>query len=122
MKAVIADDDEDIRALVRIAAGKAGIEVVADVADGTDAWAAIESLRPDLAVLDHAMPGMTGIEVCRRTRQHASLDDVRLVLVTAAADGAARERGLAAGVDEYVTKPFTLRELTRIMSEQRAVR
>jgi DNA-binding response OmpR family regulator len=115
MRVVIADDDDDIRALVEIAVRRQGFDVVAEVADGAHAWAAIQTLRPDLAVLDWAMPGMSGLEVCRRTRSHPALHGIRLVLLTAAADRAAEERGRAAGADEYVIKPFTLPALAQAM-------
>ncbi|MGA0566016.1 response regulator transcription factor [Rathayibacter sp. KR2-224] len=118
MRAVIADDDDDIRTLVRIAAGRAGVDVIADVADGTSAWEAMESLTPDLAILDAAMPGMSGLELCRKARQHPVLRDIRLVLLTAAAEAPARERGLAAGADEYLTKPFSPRELVSAIAAQ----
>lgn len=118
MRAVIADDDDDIRALVRIAASRAGVDVVADVADGASAWEAMESLSPDLAILDVAMPGMSGLELCRKARQHPALRDIRLVLLTAAAEAPARERGFAAGADEYLTKPFSPRDLVSAIAAQ----
>jgi len=115
MRVVIADDDDDIRALLEIAVRRQGFEVVAGVADGRQAWTAIQELRPDLVVLDLTMPGMSGLEVCRRTRSDPELRGIRLVLLTAAADAAAFERGLEAGADEYLTKPFTLPALAQVM-------
>jgi CheY-like chemotaxis protein len=69
---VIADDDADIRALVRISAVRAGLNVVSEAADGDEALAAIRLLTPDLAILDVTMPGMSGLEICRAVR--ADLD------------------------------------------------
>jgi DNA-binding response OmpR family regulator len=108
---VIADDDPDIRALVRISAVKAGLTVVAEVSDGEAAWVAIRDLVPELAVLDVSMPGLSGVEVCRRVRAVDELASVRLLLVSAAVDEASQERGLAAGADDYVVKPFSPRDL-----------
>jgi DNA-binding response OmpR family regulator len=114
--AVIADDDGDIRALVKISARKAGLEVVAEAADGTEALAAIRRLVPDFAILDVAMPGLTGLEVCARVRADPELDSVRLLLVSAAVDEASIEAGERAGAIDYLAKPFSPRELTARLS------
>jgi DNA-binding response OmpR family regulator len=120
---VIADDDADIRQLVRISATKAGLEVVAEVGDGDRAWEAIERFVPDLAILDVAMPGFTGLEVCRLVRADPALNEVRVILVSAAADEAAIEAGLAAGAIDYLPKPFSPRELSaRLASHRGAVK
>ena len=108
---VIADDDADIRRLVTISAAKAGIEVLADVADGEQAIEAIRRLVPDLAILDVAMPGLTGVEVCGLVRADPALAGVRVLLLSAAADERSIEAGLAAGAIDYLPKPFSPREL-----------
>jgi DNA-binding response OmpR family regulator len=108
---VIADDDSDIRHLVTISAARAGLEVVADVPDGEQALEAIRRLVPDLAILDVAMPGRTGVEICRMVRSDAALAGVRLLLLSAAADEKSIEAGLAAGAIDYLPKPFSPREL-----------
>jgi DNA-binding response OmpR family regulator len=112
---VIADDDSDIRELVKISVARAGMTVVADVADGEAAYTAIRDLVPDLAILDVSMPGMTGIEVCRLVRQHEHLATLRILLLSAAADEASRLAGLAAGANDYQTKPFSPRQLVEIL-------
>ncbi|MCU1549529.1 MAG: Transcriptional regulatory protein yycF [Glaciihabitans sp.] len=108
---VIADDDRDIRELVRISLTRAGFEVVADVDDGNAALAAILALAPDVAILDVAMPGLTGLEVCRLVREQLTLAHVNILLLSAAADDASRSAGLTAGATDYLTKPFSPREL-----------
>jgi len=108
---VIADDDGDIRLLVTISAAKAGLDVVADVADGDAAIEAIRRLVPDLAVLDVAMPGLTGVEVCRLVRADPALEHVRVLLLSAAADDGSVQAGLSAGAIDYLPKPFSPREL-----------
>jgi DNA-binding response OmpR family regulator len=120
---VIADDDPDIRQLVIISAGKAGLEVVAEVGDGDRAWEAIERHVPDLAILDVAMPGFTGLDVCRLIRATPALADVQVILVSAAVDEASVAAGLEAGAVDYLSKPFSPRELAaRLLSLQGARR
>ena len=65
---VIADDDADIRALVKISAVRAVLDVISEVGDGDVALAAIRLFVPDLAILDVSMPGLTGLEICRVVR------------------------------------------------------
>jgi DNA-binding response OmpR family regulator len=115
-RVVIADDDGDIRELVRISAVKAGLDVVAEVGDGDAAIAAIRLLVPDIAILDVAMPGLTGIEVCELIRADNELTGVRILLLSAAVGEAARERGFAAGAVDYLSKPFSPRELAASLS------
>jgi DNA-binding response OmpR family regulator len=114
--AVIADDDGDIRALVKISARRAGLDVVAEAADGTEALAAIRRFVPDFAILDVAMPGLTGLEVCAEVRADDALGSVRILLVSAAVDDASIEAGEQAGAIDYLAKPFSPRELTARLS------
>lgn len=108
---VIADDDADIRTLVGIAAGKAGMEVLASVGDGRAALDAVLEFKPDLAILDVSMPEMTGIEVVRAIRADHGLGDIRVLLLSASVDEAARSVGLDAGADYFFPKPFSPRDL-----------
>ena len=108
---VVADDNADIRNLVGIAVAKAGLTVVADVADGAAALAAIREHVPDLAILDVTMPEMSGLVVCRELRTDAAYSDVRILLLSASVDEASRIRGLDSGADYFLEKPFSLRDL-----------
>jgi DNA-binding response OmpR family regulator len=113
---VIADDDADIRALVKISAVRAGLNVVAESVDGDEALAAIRLLVPDLAILDVSMPGLTGLEICRVVRADSALDGVQILLVSAAADETSIAAGMRAGAADYLSKPFSPRELASRLS------
>ena len=113
---VIADDDADIRELVRISVTRAGYDVAADVDNGASALDAIREFVPDLAILDVAMPALTGVEVCREVRARDELSGVRILLLSAAADDTSRAIGLEAGATDYLTKPFSPRELVAMLA------
>ena len=111
---LIADDDEDILALVRATIERSGHEVMS-VADGAAALSAMAKRRPDLAVLDIAMPELDGLEVLRRLRADDEMRDLPVILLTAQAQAADVERGFATGASAYVRKPFSPRDLaTRV--------
>lgn len=114
---VIADDDGDIRRLVTISAARANLEVVADVGDGDAALDAIRRFVPDLAILDVSMPGRTGIEICETVRKDPALAGVRILLLSASAGESAIAAGLAAGAAEYLSKPFSPRDLAAQLVE-----
>ena len=107
---VVADDDVDIRELVEFKLSTMGHEIVA-VADGAAAVEACREQRPDLAVLDVMMQGMSGLEAVRIIRADAELADVPVILLTARAQESDVETGFDSGADDYVTKPFSPREL-----------
>ncbi|MEP6566185.1 MAG: response regulator transcription factor [Mesorhizobium sp.] len=104
---LVADDDPHIREVICFALEKAGMKTVA-VADGAAALLAIERRAPDLVVLDIGMPEMDGLEVCRRLRQRS---DVPVLFLSARDEEIDRIVGLEMGADDYVTKPFSPREL-----------
>lgn len=114
---VIADDDADIRRLVTISATRAGLDVVADVADGDAAMEWIRQVIPDLAILDVSMPGRTGIEICELVRADPLLVGVRVLLLSASAGESAIAAGLAAGASGYLPKPFSPRDLAARLAE-----
>lgn len=104
---LVADDDPHIREVICFALEKAGMRTAA-VSDGAAALRAIERRTPDLVVLDIGMPEMDGLEVCRRLR-HTS--DVPVLFLSARDEEIDRILGLEMGGDDYVTKPFSPREL-----------
>ena len=110
-RVIVADDDIDIGALVAIAVRKSGLTLVGQAADGTAAWDLIQKFRPDMVILDVAMPGLTGPEVCRLIRADASLSSMLILLLSAAVDNASQQAGIDAGADHYLIKPFSPREL-----------
>jgi two-component system OmpR family response regulator len=104
---LVVDDDPQIRDVLRIAMGQAGFRV-AEAADGTAALAAATKFAPDLIVLDIGLPELDGLEVCRRLRRTSQ---VPILFLTAQDDEVDRVVGLELGADDYVTKPFSPREL-----------
>ena len=110
-RVLVADDEDDIRALVGVAVRRAGCVLVASVADGEAALTSARADVPDLAVLDVSMPGRTGLEVCAALRQDPSTAGVRVLLLSAGASPDDVARGLAAGADAYLPKPFSVADL-----------
>jgi CheY-like chemotaxis protein len=109
---VCADDDPDILGLVTLAVQRAGLQLVAAATDGAAALAAIREHAPDLAILDISMPALTGLEVCSAVRADPALSEVRIVMLSASVDDAARRVATDAGADHFLAKPFSPRELT----------
>ncbi|MBN9219923.1 MAG: response regulator transcription factor [Mesorhizobium sp.] len=104
---LVADDDPHIREVICFALEKAGMKTQT-VCDGAAALQAVERQAPDLVVLDIGMPEMDGLEVCRRLRQRS---DVPVLFLSARDEEIDRILGLEMGGDDYVTKPFSPREL-----------
>ena len=111
---LVADDDIDIRELVEFKLSTLGHDIVA-VTDGAAAIDACKADRPDLAVLDVMMPGMSGLDAIRVIRADPTLSDLPVILLTARAQESDVETGFGSGADDYITKPFSPRELaTRV--------
>jgi two-component system response regulator MtrA len=113
---LVADDDVDILALVKAILERAGHEVMT-AGDGAQALALVRERRPDLAVLDFAMPKMDGLEVLRRLRADDESSDLPVVLLSARAQEADVALGFATGASAYVRKPFSPRELADRVAE-----
>ena len=107
-RVLVVDDDPTVSDVVRRYLERADFEVTL-AADGPGALAAVDSARPDLVVLDLMLPGMDGLEVCRRLRTQDP--DLPVVMLTALGEESDRVVGLSLGADDYVTKPFSPREL-----------
>lgn len=107
-KILVVDDEPSISNLVASYLRKEGYEVQIS-ASGPDGWQAARSFRPDLVVLDVMLPGMDGLELLTRLRRES---DVYVILLTAKTEETDRVVGLSVGADDYVTKPFSPRELT----------
>jgi DNA-binding response OmpR family regulator len=113
---LVADDDVDIRELVEFKLSTLGHDVVA-VSDGAAAVDACQEQRPDLAVLDVMMPGMSGLDAVRAIRSDPGLSDLPVILLTARAQEGDVDTGFDSGADDYITKPFSPRELaTRVQA------
>jgi len=116
MTILIADDEPAIVDLVRFTLEDPQVRLL-EAPDGAAALECALRERPDVALLDVQMPYLTGLEVCRRLRALQECAHTRIVLLTAAAQAEDRRRGLAAGADHYLTKPFSpLALLTLIRS------
>jgi DNA-binding response OmpR family regulator len=106
-RALVADDDLDVRGLVAAALESAGFEV--DIAaDGVEAIRLFERDAPDIVVLDVVMPGMTGLNVLERIRQQGGTP---VVMLSSMDDEDTKVRGFRLGADDFVGKPFSTREL-----------
>jgi len=122
MKLLIADDDAIMRALSLSGLTRLGYQV--EVAtNGDEAWAALQQPQaPELAILDWQMPGMTGIEICRKLRERRDCAYVYVILLTGKHTLKDLVAGMEAGADDYMTKPFKPAELTaRLRSGQRVL-
>lgn len=119
---LIVEDDENISELMRYNIEKAGYRVE-NVTDGEEALIMANELDPDVILLDWMLPNLSGIEICRRLRRQPETANVPIIMITARAEEADRVRGLETGADDYLTKPFSPRELiARIQAVLRRVR
>ena len=107
MRLLLVDDDRDLVEVLTYVLQREGFSVVAAF-DGEGAWRQFQSEQPSLVILDINMPGIDGLEVCRRIREAST---VPVVMLTARADEVDIIRALGLGADDYVTKPFSPRQL-----------
>jgi two-component system, OmpR family, phosphate regulon response regulator PhoB len=114
---LVVEDESAIAELIGLHLRHAGYEVTA-VADADAAQAAVDRVLPDLVVLDWMLPGKSGLQLARRWRADARTRELPIVMLTARADEADKVAGLDIGADDYLTKPFSPREL---MARIRAV-
>ena len=111
MKTLIAEDDPETARLLRALLVKWGYEVIT-TRDGAEVWEVLQSEEaPRLAILDVMMPYLSGIEVCQKVRQMPGRASLYIILLTAMASREDIVAGLAAGADDYITKPFDIQEL-----------
>jgi len=109
-KILLVEDDANLVELVRYNLEKEGFDVIS-THDGEEALVLAEEERPDVVVLDWMISNLSGIEVCRRLRRAPETAGLPIIMLTARAEEADRVRGLETGADDYVTKPFSPREL-----------
>lgn len=107
---LLADDEEALRILVHTTLEDPDYEIV-EACDGTSALALAFELRPDLAVLDWMMPGLTGVEVAASLRANAETSSIPIILLTAKGQADDKEAGRRVGVNSYLVKPFSPLEL-----------
>ncbi len=109
-KVLIADDESNIVVSLSFMMKREGFDVLV-ARDGLEALGLIRRERPRLVLLDVMMPGMNGFDVCEAVRADAELRDTRILMLTAKGRDADRARGIGAGANAYVTKPFSTRDL-----------
>jgi phosphoserine phosphatase RsbU/P len=111
MRILIAEDDDISRILLEAILRKWGYEVVV-TSDGTQAWNVLQTAdAPPLAILDWMMPGLDGIEICRKVRARQTGSYTYLIILSAKGTKEAVVMGLEAGADDYLDKPFNHGEL-----------
>lgn len=107
---LLVEDDADLRDMLTYALSETGMEVVT-AGEVDEAWRIIGDGLPSLVLLDWMLPGISGIEFLRRLRRDPVTQTVPVIMLTAKTDEADRVRGLDTGADDYIAKPFSVREL-----------
>jgi len=121
VQVLVVEDEDDIRNLVVMNLERAGFEVLA-APDGTEGIALATAHRPPVVLLDLMLPDMSGRDVCARIRANPDTADAHVIMVTAMGEEPDRVEGFQVGADDYVTKPFSVRELVlRVKAAARRV-
>jgi two-component system phosphate regulon response regulator PhoB len=107
---LLVEDDKSLAELIGFHFGRAGYDVTR-TGDGEEALILVDEVKPDLVVLDWMIEGISGIEVCRRLRRRGTTANLPILMLTARGEEDDRVRGLETGADDYVTKPFSPKEL-----------
>jgi len=105
-KILLIEDEEDIAALIKLQAEMSGYKVLVET-DGLNGYRAIERETPDLIILDIMLPGLNGLDVCRKVKNHNELKHIPIILISAKSEELDVVLGLELGADDYVTKPFS---------------
>jgi two-component system, OmpR family, phosphate regulon response regulator PhoB len=109
-RVMIVEDEQALNLLLRYNLESEGFEV--DIVDrGDEAETRVSEAMPDLVILDWMLPGVSGIEICRRLRARSETKHLPILMLTARGEESERVRGLDTGADDYVVKPFSLPEL-----------
>ena len=119
---LVMEDEDALATLLQYNLEKEGYDVTV-AADGEEGLLQVDERLPDLVLLDWMLPKLSGIEVCRRLRGRAETRNLPIIMLTARGEESARVRGLDTGADDYMTKPFSMTELTaRIRAVLRRIR
>ena len=119
---MVVEDEDALATLLQYNLEKEGYRVTV-TGDGEEALVLVDEQQPDLVVLDWMLPKVSGIEVCRRIRGRAESRNLPIIMLTARGEESDRIRGLDTGADDYITKPFSMTELTaRIRAVLRRIR
>jgi phosphate regulon transcriptional regulator PhoB len=109
-KILIVDDEPDITEIVKYNLEKEGFRTII-VRDGNEALQSTRNNAPDLIILDLMLPGINGLEVCRILKRNPETENIPIIMLTAKTEESDRVVGLEMGADDYMTKPFSVREL-----------
>ncbi|MDB3860523.1 phosphate regulon transcriptional regulator PhoB [Paracoccaceae bacterium] len=119
---LVIEDEEAQRLILQHNLEEAGYEVIC-AENGEIGWELMEDYRPDLIVLDWMMPKLSGIELCRQIKSSAKTKNTPIIMLSARSEEVDRIRGLEIGADDYVSKPYSIKELlARIKGQLRRVR
>ena len=113
---LLADDQDGVRHLVRLTIAS-NAYLILEAADGDEAWAILQIMRPDVALLDVGMPGRDGFALTRAIRADPLLAETRVILLTGHKDPASMTAGRTAGADHYLTKPFSPLQLIAMVEK-----
>lgn len=111
LRVTVVEDEEALGVLLRYNLEAEGYEVEV-IARGDEADLRLKEDTPDLLVLDWMLPGLSGVEICRRLRQRPDTAQLPVIMLTARGEESERVQGLSVGADDYVVKPFSMREFT----------
>jgi two-component system, OmpR family, alkaline phosphatase synthesis response regulator PhoP len=109
-KILVVDDEEHIQELLKFNLESSGYKVYC-CGNGTDALKFVRSEKPDLILLDVMLPGMDGYDVCKEIRKDNNISNLPIIMITAKSEELDKILGLELGADDYLTKPFSIREL-----------
>lgn len=109
-KVLIVEDEEHISELIKYNLEASGYQVIAAY-DGEEGLKAVFEHKPDLVILDLMLPKMDGISVCNKLRNNKETEDISIIMLTAKSSETDKIIGLEIGADDYITKPFSVREL-----------
>ncbi|KPP81356.1 MAG: two component phosphate responsive signal transduction system response regulator PhoB [Oceanicaulis sp. HLUCCA04] len=119
---LVVEDEDALAELLQYNLKKEGFRVTA-AADGEEAMILVDERQPDLILLDWMLPKVSGIEVCRRLRSRQETRNIPIIMLTARGEEADRIRGLDTGADDYIIKPFLMKELfARVRAILRRIR
>lgn len=116
LKILVVDDEPMARALLRLMLVRDGFEVI-EAIDGVDALQKLQNDLPSLVILDVMMPGIDGIEICRRLRQQPETAELPILMLSAKTDANSISLGLEVGATRYLKKPIASEELTQHVRE-----
>lgn len=111
---LVADDEPSIVLSLQVLLQKAGYDVRV-ARNGEEAIAAVQAAKPDLVLLDAMMPKRDGFDVCQSLRADPVYDDMPIVMLTAKSRDVERQKGMALGATDYITKPFSTRDLVTMV-------